>query len=107
MEENPYGSPTAQAATGRPKRRPRLSAFDYFCAVFAFGLGILLLILGACGLFVGCHGAFGLPPVFGCLPAFVGWGIVRAIFVAWTASRPDALESPPVNDGAVLPPNNP
>jgi hypothetical protein len=106
MEENPYEPPTSQAVNGRSRRRARMNAFDYFCAVFAFTLGIFLLLLGAIGLFVGCHGAFGLPPLFGCLPAFVGWGIVRAVYVAWNASRPAAADDRPADDGSVLPPNN-
>lgn len=67
----------------RSANRTRLSGFDRFCAVTSFGLGIVLLILGALGLFVGCSANFTLPPVLGILPALVGWGIVKAIYVAW------------------------
>jgi hypothetical protein len=60
-----------------------MNAFDKFCAALAFVLGIVLLILGIMGLFAGCSANFSLPPVFGVLPGLVGWGILRAVFVAW------------------------
>jgi len=80
-----------------------MNVFDKLCAALAFVLGGLLLILGAIGLFAGCRANFSLPPVFGIIPAFVGWGIVRAVYVAWTrgtrtkvplAVTPDVLEPP-------------
>jgi len=60
-----------------------MNTFDRLCAGTAFLLGITLLILGVIGLFMGCSAHFTLPPVLGILPAFVGWGIVRAVYVAW------------------------
>jgi hypothetical protein len=60
-----------------------VNGFDKFCAVFAFILGCVLLGLGALGLFVGCRAHFTLPAILGGLPALVGWGIVRAVVVAW------------------------
>ena len=64
-----------------PKRR--MNAFDKLCAAVAFLLGIIFLVLGFIGLFTGCQANFRLPPLVGVLPAFVGWGIVRAVYVAW------------------------
>jgi hypothetical protein len=61
-----------------------MNAFDKLCAIFAFALGIVFLILGVIGLFTGCRANFVLPPGLGVIPAFVGWGMVRAIYLAWT-----------------------
>jgi hypothetical protein len=74
-----------------------MNVFDKLCAAFAFALGICFLIVGILGLFIGSAAYFRLPPVIGCLPAFAGWGIVRAIYVAWSAKRPDAVENPGEN----------
>jgi hypothetical protein len=60
-----------------------MNRFDKFCAVLAFILGCVLLGLGVIGLFTGCRAYFTLPAVLGRLPALVGWGIVRAVVVAW------------------------
>lgn len=60
--------------------------FDRFCFVLAFGLGCALLVLGSLGLFLGCKAHFTLPPVFGVVPALVGWGITRAVYLAWLQS---------------------
>jgi len=65
-----------------------MNGFDRFCAVFAFLLGLVLLVLGIIGLFTGCGAHFTLPPVVGAIPAFVGWGIVRAVYFAWTPPPP-------------------
>ena len=62
-----------------------MNAFDKLCAAVAFVLGIVLLLLGVIGLFSGCSANFRLPPVFGVIPALVGWGIVRAVYVAWNS----------------------
>lgn len=64
----------------------RLNGFDKFCGVLAVLLAIGLLLLGGLGLFLGCSANFTLPPILGVLPALVGWGIVRAVWVAWTNS---------------------
>jgi hypothetical protein len=71
-----------------------MTLFDKICAVMSFLLGVLLLLLGVAGLFMGCNAHFTLPPVFGVLPAFVGWGIVRPIIIAWRGSG-DAYAGPP------------
>jgi hypothetical protein len=64
-----------------------MNAFDKLCGAAAFVLGLALLVLGAIGLFTGCRANFTLPPVAGVIPAFVGWGIVRAVYLAWRAPR--------------------
>ena len=60
-----------------------MNAFDKLCAAFAFVLGLVLLVLGAIGLFTGCRANLALPPVLAALPAIVGWGILRAVYFAW------------------------
>ncbi|MHC5071697.1 MAG: hypothetical protein ACYTGO_14580 [Planctomycetota bacterium] len=71
-----------------------MNVLNKTCMVLAFGLGALLLILGALGLVFGCNAHFTLPPVLGALPAAVGWGIVWAVRRAWgggtVASSPQA-----------------
>ena len=64
-----------------------MSPFDKFCAGTAFLLGVVLLVLGAFGVAFGCNANFTLPPVLGILPAFVGWGIARAVHIAWKVPR--------------------
>ena len=61
----------------------KLNLFDKICAVVAFLLAILFLLLGGFGLFLGCNAHFSLPPLLGIIPAFVGWGIVKSVLVAW------------------------
>ena len=96
MAENPYESPTTQAVTGRTTRRIRLNAFDKFCATIAFVFGLFFLLLGVFGVFMGCTAYITLPPVLGVIPAFAGWGIIRAVYVAWKmTNRPG-----PIEDGA-------
>ncbi len=60
-----------------------MNLFDKFCAVLAFILGLVFLVLGGLGLFMGCSASFRLPPVLGFVPFLVGWGIVRAVYHAW------------------------
>jgi hypothetical protein len=60
-----------------------MNAFDKFCAGLAFLLGCVFVILGLIGLFVGCRAYFTLPAILGGIPALVGWGMVRAVVVAW------------------------
>jgi hypothetical protein len=60
-----------------------MNLFDKICSVPAFFLGILFLFLGVLGLFKGCQANFTLPPILGIIPGFVGWGIIRAVWVAW------------------------
>jgi hypothetical protein len=75
-----------------------MNGFDKFCGFFAFLLGLVFLVLGVLGLFAGCKAYFTLPPVAGVIPAFVGWGIVRAVYLAW--DRP----APPPSTPELLPP---
>jgi hypothetical protein len=60
-----------------------MNSFDKICAGCAFVLGLVLLALGAIGTLTGCRAHFSLPPILGAMPAFVGWGIVRAVYFAW------------------------
>lgn len=65
-----------------------MTGLDRFCAVLAFGVGVVLVVLGVLGLFFGCSAHFTLPPVMGVIPALVGWGIVRTGRVAWRVAGP-------------------
>jgi len=79
-----------------------MSGFDRFCAVLAGLVGSVLMILGGLGLFFGSKAHFALPPVLGVLPAFVGWGIVRSIMVAWNVTPDESANghSDASGDGA-------
>jgi hypothetical protein len=65
-----------------------MNGFDKVCAVVAFVLGAILIVLGVVGLFTGCKAHFTLPPILGAIPAFAGWGIVKSVMVAWKSSSP-------------------
>lgn len=65
-----------------------MTTFDKACAVAAFAVGVVFLILGTLGLFFGSSAHFTLPPLLGALPAVVGWGIVKPIVVAWKQPPP-------------------
>ena len=65
-----------------------MNGFDRLCAVLAFLLGLVFLVLGCIGLFTGCRAHFSLPPVAGVLPALVGWGIVRSVYFALSTPTP-------------------
>ncbi len=71
-----------------------MNLFDKFCAVFAFLFGVVFLLLGILGLFQGCNANFSLPPIAGVAPAFIGWGIVRSIIVAWRVSGDGYFSAP-------------
>jgi hypothetical protein len=79
-----------------------VNAFDKLCAVGAFVLGLVFLVFGVLGLFVGCSARFTLPPLLGVLPAFVGWGIVRAVYFAWS-SPPEAPSPSPFRERPTMP----
>ena len=64
-----------------------MNAFDKLCGALAFVLGLVFVVLGVLGLFIGCQANFTLPPIAGVLPAFIGWGIVRAVYLAWNRPR--------------------
>ncbi len=73
----------------------RMNAFDKFCAVIAFAAGCFFLISGAFGLFIGTSAWYQLPPIMGGIPALAGWGIVKAVIVAWSPpSAAPPLEEP-------------
>jgi hypothetical protein len=74
-----------------------MNVFDKFCAVLAFAFGVVFLILGALGLVMGTYAYIRLPPIAGVIPAFIGWGIVRAVFVSWGAKK-----EPPMVSGAAV-----
>jgi hypothetical protein len=80
-----------------------MNTFGKICACMAFVLGVVLLILGVMGAFVGCNAHFSLPPILDVVPALVGWGVVKPIIVAWKNS---SLKIPPVS-AEVLTPSGP
>jgi len=63
-----------------------VNVFDKICACLAFALAAVLIALGVLGLFTGCSAHFTLPPIAGVFPAFVGWGIVKPVVVAWKST---------------------
>ena len=65
-----------------------LNMFDRACAVLALLLGAIFILLGVLGLFAGCSAHFTLPPVLGAAPAFVAWGFIKPILVAWNRPAP-------------------
>ena len=67
--------------------KSHLSGFDKVCAVLAFLIGTVFVVLGVLGLFAGCSANFTLPPIIGVVPAFVGWGIVKPVMIAWKQKR--------------------
>ena len=71
----------------------RLNVFDKICAVLAFLLGIIFVLLGGLGAFTGCRANFTLPPILGVLPLLVGWGIIKSILVAWKQPRSQTQSS--------------
>jgi hypothetical protein len=77
----------------RSNKEISVNIFDKICAVLAFTLGIVLILLGVIGLFTGCKADFTLPPILGAIPAFVGWGIVKPVVVAWKARRGPEFEA--------------
>ena len=80
-----------------------MNLFDKICAACSFLLGVLLLLLGAVGLFKGCNAHFALPAIFGVIPAFIGWGIVRPVFLAWRASGAETYMPAPRSVGVGSP----
>ena len=77
-----------------------MSGFDRFCAVLAGGLGAILMLMGLFGLFAGLKAHFSLPPILGLFPAFVGWGVIRSVMLAWNVSQDSS-------DDSTLPPSAP
>lgn len=67
-----------------------MNLFDKICGVFAFVLGVIFILLGVVGAVDGCNAHFALPPVIGAIPFFVGWGIVRPVWLAWRAPNTPA-----------------
>lgn len=79
MPEQPYAS----------SREQRLNAFDRLCVIVAFPVGIGFLFVGLPGCFMGANLNLTLPPVLGGLVFLAGWGILKAIIVAWQVTRED------------------
>ena len=68
-----------------------MTSFDRVCAALAFVLGAALAVLGVLGIFFGCSAHFTLPPIFGVIPALVGWGIIRTGRIAWRVTTPGEI----------------
>ena len=64
-----------------------MTLFDKICAVPALIFSVILLLLGGIGFFLGSSANFSLPPILGCLPFFIGWGIFRSVLIAWRSSN--------------------
>ncbi|MHC4540897.1 MAG: hypothetical protein ACYTEK_24865 [Planctomycetota bacterium] len=74
--------PDAHGAQFKP-----MTTFDKVCAVLAIPIGIVFMILGAVGLFVGANAHFTLPPILGGLPFFLGWGMSIPLIRYWRISN--------------------
>lgn len=81
-----------------------MNPFDRVCAVLAGLLAVALGILGVLGLFLGCRANFTLPPVLGVIPALIGWGILRAVWLAW--DLPDGRQPPERPRAGAAPPED-
>ena len=86
MNEYPAGESHAFANAPVAGPGPSLNVFDKICCVLAAIIGAIFIILGAVGFFLGSNAHFTLPPILGGLPLFLGWGIVKPIYVAWKRS---------------------
>jgi hypothetical protein len=64
-----------------------MNAFDKICACLAIPVGIVFLILGVIGLFMGSSAHFTLPPGLGGLPFFLGWAMSITLIRFWRLSN--------------------
>jgi hypothetical protein len=69
-----------------------MTTFDKICATLSILIGVVFMILGVIGLFVGSKAYFTLPPILGGLPFFLGWGMCVPLVKYWRMSGidPDA-----------------
>jgi hypothetical protein len=49
-------------------------------------------------LFAGIQANFRLPPVLGLFPAFVGWGVIRSVMLAWNVTTNESGSMPSTVD---------
>ena len=70
-----------------------MSIFEKMCAALAILLGIVFLILGVFGLFLGAKAHFTLPPILGALPFFIGYGICIPLIRYWKMSNDLPMEN--------------
>jgi len=66
-----------------------MTTFDKICAVLSIGVGAFFMVLGVIGLFAGANAHFTLPPLFGGLPFFLGWGMCVPLVKYWKMSGKD------------------
>jgi len=64
-----------------------MTGFDKVCAVFAIPIGIVFMVIGVVGLFIGSKAHFSLPPILGGLPFFLGWGMSIPLIRYWRISN--------------------
>jgi hypothetical protein len=63
-----------------------MSKFDKFCALLTIPVGVIFLVLGTVGLFLGAEAHFTLPPVLGALPFLLGWSMCVTLIKFWRGS---------------------
>lgn len=80
-----------EVAGGQPRGRARLNAFDKICAALALAMGCWLLLTAVISLVWIASGRAGGLEIYGVVFALPGWGVVRAVTVAWTARRPPSM----------------
>jgi hypothetical protein len=60
-----------------------MNRFDKICSVLAIPFGVVFMLLGISGLFLGFRFQCKLPPVYGVLPFFVGWAMCVTLIRFW------------------------
>ncbi|MFI5381761.1 MAG: hypothetical protein ACHRHE_20890 [Tepidisphaerales bacterium] len=84
-----------QTSTDRVSQPRPMGLFTKCCSILAAILAIALLILGFFGLFLSISAHFTLPPIVGVIPALVGWGILRSVWIAFRYKPVAALPRSP------------
>ncbi len=63
-----------------------MNTFDKICACISIPIGIVFMVLGVIGLFIGSNAHFTLPPILGGLPFFLGWAMSVTLIKYWNQS---------------------
>lgn len=63
-----------------------MTTFDKICAAFSIAIGLIFMLLGVVGLFIGASAHFTLPPGLGGLPFLLGWGMSIPLIKYWKLS---------------------
>ncbi len=69
-----------------------MTPFDKICAALSIAVGVVLMILGVFGSFLGAKAHFTLPPILGALPFSLGWGMCVPLIKYWKMSSEEYSE---------------